>query len=277
MDIKTVKRALDRYADQSYLDQMKRLGVDTENAIGVRMPKLKMLANNIGRDHELALEIWDLGHHEGRILAGLVEEPEKVEREQADSWVAQLKSWDEVDQMCGYLFQKLPYVEELISDWIEEDEPLVKRAGFVLIVATCIHHKDKEEDYFKEKLQLLKKHADDDRNLVKKAITWAIRQIGKKNIRLNKEAIEVAEGLTKKKNKAANWIGKNALKELKSEEVQERLEKKEEKRLKKIEKKKKREEAKRLKAQEKARKDKIKSKGSSKKESGKKKKAKAKS
>lgn len=244
MDIETVKRALERYADQSYLDQMKRLGVETSNAIGVRMGKLKLLAKNTGKDHELAQQIWALGHHEGRILAGLVEEPEKVERKQADQWVAELKSWDEVDQMCGYLFQKLPYVEDLIDDWIKNKEALVRRAGFVLIVATCIHHKDKDDEHFKQYFKTIKKYADDDRNLVKKAVSWALRQIGKRNIHLNKDTVEVAEELTKKKNKTEKWVGRNALKDLQSEEVQERLEKKEEKRLKKIEKKKKREEAK---------------------------------
>jgi 3-methyladenine DNA glycosylase AlkD len=260
MDIETVKRALERYADQSYLDQMKRLGVETGNAIGVRMPKLKLLAKNIGKDHELAQQIWALGHHEGRILAGLIEEPEEVEREQADQWVSELKSWDEVDQMCGYLFQKLPYVEDLIDDWIQEDEELVKRAGFVLIVATCIHHKDKEDDHFRPYFKTIKKHATDGRNFVKKAVTWALRQIGKRNIHLNKDAVKVAKDLTNKKDKTANWVGRNALKELESEEVQERLEKKEEKRLKKIEKKKKREEKKKAKKKAKAKKKKEKEK-----------------
>jgi 3-methyladenine DNA glycosylase AlkD len=267
MEIKTIKAALERAADPSYLKQMKLLGVNTEQAIGVRMPKLKLLAKNIGKDHEMAGQLWELGHHEGRILAGLVAEPDKMEREEADRWVENLQSWDEVDQLCGYLFQKLPYVEELIADWIARDKAFVKRAGFVLIVATCIHHKKKEDDHFLQYFDLIEEHSTDDRNYVKRAVNWALRQIGKRTIHLNKDAVKLAEKLTRKRNAAANWIGKNALKELQSEEVLERLNKKEEKRLKKIEKKKAKEKAKKAAKKAKQAKKKAEKKKKSKKKS----------
>src|SRR6056297_600444 len=244
MELKEIKAALERAADPTYLEQMKLLGVNTEQAIGVRMPKLKLLAKNIGKDHEMASQLWSLGHHEGRILAGLVAEPDKMAREEADQWVENLQSWDEVDQLCGYLFQKLPYVEELIADWINHDQAFVKRAGFVLIVATCIHHKKKEDDHFRQYFDVIEEHSTDERNYVKRSVNWALRQIGKRTIHLNKDAIKLAKKLTRKRNDAANWIGKNALKELQSEEVQERLNKKEEKRLKKLEKKEQKEKAK---------------------------------
>jgi len=244
MDLKTIDAALKRAADPTYLEQMKLLGVNTDQAIGVRMPKLKLLAKNIGKDHEMALNLWELGHHEGRILAGLVEEPDKMERSQADRWVSELQSWDEVDQLCGYLFQKVPYVEELIPAWIKRKDPFVRRAGFVLIVATCIHHKSKEDDHFLQYFDTIEKYSTDERNYVKRAVNWALRQIGKRTIHLNKDAVELAKKLASKKNETARWIGKNALKELQSEEVLERLNKKEEKRLKKIEKKKQKEKAK---------------------------------
>lgn len=244
MELKTIKAALERAADPTYLEQMKLLGVNTEQAIGVRMPKLKLLAKNIGKDHEMATQLWSLGHHEGRILAGLVAEPDKMEREEADEWVENLQSWDEVDQLCGYLFQKLPYVEELIPDWIDHKDAFVKRAGFVLIVATCIHHKKKEDDHFLQYFDVIEEHATDKRNYVKRAVNWALRQIGKRTIHLNRDAVKLAEKLKRKKDATASWIGKNALKELQSEEVLERLNKKEEKRLKKIEKKKQKEKAK---------------------------------
>lgn len=244
MELKTIKAALERAADPTYLEQMKLLGVNTEQAIGVRMPKLKLLAKNIGKDHEMATQLWSLGHHEGRILAGLVAEPDKMDREEADEWVENLQSWDEVDQLCGYLFQKLPYVEELIPDWIDHKDAFVKRAGFVLIVATCIHHKKKEDDHFLQYFDVIEEHATDKRNYVKRAVNWALRQIGKRTIHLNRDAVKLAEKLKRKKDATASWIGKNALKELQSEEVLERLNKKEEKRLKKIEKKKQKEKAK---------------------------------
>jgi 3-methyladenine DNA glycosylase AlkD len=244
MELKTIKAALERAADPTYLEQMKLLGVNTEQAIGVRMPKLKLLAKNIGKDHEMATQLWSLGHHEGRILAGLVAEPDKMVREEADEWVENLQSWDEVDQLCGYLFQKLPYVEELIPDWIDHKDAFVKRAGFVLIVATCIHHKKKEDDHFLQYFDVIEEHATDKRNYVKRAVNWALRQIGKRTIHLNRDAVKLAEKLKRKKDATASWIGKNALKELQSEEVLERLNKKEEKRLKKIEKKKQKEKAK---------------------------------
>ncbi len=244
MELKEIKAALERAADPTYLEQMKLLGVNTEQAIGVRMPKLKLLAKNIGKDHEMASQLWSLGHHEGRILAGLVAEPDKMKREEADQWVENLQSWDEVDQLCGYLFQKLPYVEELIADWIDHKEAFVKRAGFVLIVATCIHHKKKEDDHFLQYLDVIEEHATDKRNYVKRAVNWALRQIGKRTIHLNKDAVTLAKKLKGKKDATASWIGKNALKELQSEEVLERLNKKEEKRLKKIEKKRQKEKAK---------------------------------
>ncbi|NBC24052.1 MAG: DNA alkylation repair protein [Bacteroidetes bacterium] len=244
MELKTIKAALERAADPTYLEQMKLLGVNTEQAIGVRMPKLKLLAKNIGKDHEMANQLWSLNHHEGRILAGLVAEPDKMEKGEATIWVENLQSWDEVDQLCGYLFQKLPFVEELIADWIAHDEALVKRAGFVLIVASCIHHKKKEDDHFLQYFDVIESHATDKRNYVKRAVNWALRQIGKRTIHLNKEAVKLAKKLRDKKNATASWIGKNALKELQSEEVLERLNKKEEKRLKKLEKKRQKEKAK---------------------------------
>ncbi|NBB88965.1 MAG: DNA alkylation repair protein [Bacteroidetes bacterium] len=237
MNLQKIKASLERAADPNYLEQMKLLGVNTEQAIGVRMPKLKLLAKNIGKNHEMAGELWSLGHHEGRILAGLVAEPDKMEHEEANEWVENLQSWDEVDQLCGYLFQKLPYVEDLIPEWIDHKDPLVKRAGFVLIVATCIHHKKKEDDHFVQYFDAIEDHATDKRNYVKRAVNWALRQIGKRTIQLNRKAVKVAEKLADKKNATASWIGKNALKDIQSEEVLERLNKKEEKRLKKLEKK----------------------------------------
>jgi len=244
MELKKIKAALERAADPTYLEQMKLLGVNTEQAIGVRMPKLKLLAKNIGKDHEMANQLWSLGHHEGRILAGLVAEPDKMERDEADNWVENLQSWDEVDQLCGYLFQKLPYVDELITDWIDHKDAFVKRAGFVLIVATCIHHKNKEDEHFLQFFDVIEEHSTDKRNYVKRAVNWALRQIGKRTIQLNKDAVVLAKKLKAKKNASASWIGKNALKELQSEEVLERLNKKEEKRLKKLEKKRQKEKAK---------------------------------
>ncbi len=252
MNIASIERSLRNYADPNYLRQMELLGISTKQALGVRMPKIKLLAKNIGRNHDLAQQIWALNHHEGRLLAGLVEEPDMVSREQAEAWVAKLQSWDEVDQMCGNLFQRLPFFEDLIYDWIQSDELFIKRAGFVLIVASSIHHKNRPDEEFHPYFDLIKKHAKDDRNLVKKAVNWALRQIGKRSVQLNGPALSCAEELLSFEHPVSNWIAKDAIKELKSEEVKERLEKKEEKRLKKIEREKAKEERRRKAAEKKA-------------------------
>jgi 3-methyladenine DNA glycosylase AlkD len=210
-------------ADPDSLEGMKRYGINTENAYGVSLYALRPLAREIGKDHELAQKLWDSGIHEARILAPMVDEPGKVTEKQMEDWVSDIDSWDICDQTCSNLFDKTSYAYKKAVEWSSRDEEFVKRAGFVLMAALSVHDKKALDEKFEEFFPMILREADDDRNFVKKAVNWALRQIGKRNIGLNKKAIKVAEKILEEDSKAARWISTDALRELKSERVQKRV------------------------------------------------------
>ena len=189
------------------------------------MPVLRKLAKEIGKDHELALELWNHGYHESRLLATLIEDSSKVSEEQLDKWVDDFDTWDIVDQACINILVKMPQAISKIPLWAESDKEFVKRTAFSLIAVIAVHDKKSEDSYFEEFFPYLIEGADDNRNFVKKSVNWALRSIGKKNKHLNKKAIEVSNEILELDCKSAKWIAKNALKELESERVQDRLNK----------------------------------------------------
>jgi 3-methyladenine DNA glycosylase AlkD len=203
---------------------MARFGINPDRALGVRIPDLRRLAKQVGTDHSLALGLWKTGIHEARILASMIDDPAAVTERQMESWVGDFDSWDLCDQCCGNLFDRTPFAFDKAVEWAGRDEEFVKRAGFALMAWAAVHDKTADDRVFIEFLPLVEREADDDRNFVKKAVNWALRQIGKRNRRLNRAAVSVARRLAKRNDSpAARWIGTDALRELTSEGVRSRL------------------------------------------------------
>jgi len=194
---------------------MQRFGVDTTHALGVSIPVLRALGKKIKKDHALALALWESKYHEARILASMIDDPAQVTVRQIDAWVKDFNSWDLCDQVCGNLFDRTAFAVEKAIAFSKRKEEFVKRAGFVLMAEYAVHNKKAEDKVFLAFLPLIEKEACDDRNFVKKAVNWALRQIGKRNVRLREAAILTAERILLQDSNAARWIARDALRELK--------------------------------------------------------------
>jgi 3-methyladenine DNA glycosylase AlkD len=195
---------------------MARYGIETSRAFGVSIAALRPVARRLKRDHALALALWKTGFHEARLLAVFIDESKKVTALQMDRWAGDFDSWDLCDQACSKLFVRTPYVEEKIVQWAEDERTFVRRAGFALLAAYTVpvHGKSVPDGRFAEFLPLIERHATDPRNFVKKAVNWALRQIGKHSIGLHGKALAVAERLAAATDRTARWIGKDAVREL---------------------------------------------------------------
>jgi 3-methyladenine DNA glycosylase AlkD len=202
---------------------MARYGIVIEKRLGVSIPELRKLAKKIGKNHDLALELWKTGISDAMILASLIAEPRKLTEKQMEEWVSDLNSWDVCDQVCNNLFNKHTLVWKKVLEWSKREEVFVKRAAFALLSSLAVHDKDAPEERFINFLQVIKRETSDNRNFVKKAVNWALRNIGKRNLNLNRAAIKVAIDIQQIDSKACNWIATNALRELESDVVQKRL------------------------------------------------------
>lgn len=203
---------------------MARFGINPDRALGVRIPELRRLAREIGTDHRLALALWRSEIHEARILASMIEDPARVTERQVESWVADFDSWDLCDQCCGNLFDHLPFAYDKAMEWSGRDEEFVKRAAFAVMAWAAVHDKAADDRVFLDFLPVIEREAADDRNFVKKAVNWSLRQVGKRNRRLHRAALASARRLARRSDsRAARWIGTDALRELKSEGVLSRL------------------------------------------------------
>jgi len=205
---------------------MARYGINPKNNLGVSIYKLRPIAKEIGKDHDLALKLWASGIHDARLLACFIDDPSKVTGKQMNSWAKDFDSWDICDQACTSLFDLTPLAREKIFEWAEREEEFIKRGAFSLIAGLSVHDKKASDKEFEQFSLLVKKHSTDERNYVKKAVNWALRNIGKRNMSLNKKAIKVAREIQKIDSKSARWIASDAIRELTSEKVQKRLEKK---------------------------------------------------
>lgn len=202
---------------------MGRFGIDTRNALGVTVTELRGLARRIGRDHDLAAALWQSEIHEARLLATMVDEPSSVTEAQMERWVSDITSWDLCDQLCGNLFDRTPYAFEKALGWSRRDEEFVKRAGFALMATSAVHRKDVSDARFEVFLPAISAQATDDRNYVKKAVSWALRQIGKRSPSLNRKAIATAREIERIDARTARWIARDVLRELESPAVRDRL------------------------------------------------------
>ena len=196
---------------------MARFGINPKNTLGIPIPYLRKLAKKIGKNHGLAIELWSSGYHEARILAALIDEPEKITSNQLDIWVHDFDSWDVCDQVCMNLFDKSDFAIKMIPAWAKSNEEFVRRTPFSLIAALAFHKKDFKDSYFEKYFPLIIKYSTDERNFVKKSVNWALRQIGKRNSNLKKEAVKTAEEIIKRYpgSKSAKWIAKDTIRELK--------------------------------------------------------------
>lgn len=214
MEYRAVVALLKREANPKNVAGMARFGISTKNTLGISMSYLRRLAKQIGRDHDLAIKLWRSGIHEARILASLIEEITLVTKEQANEWVAGFDSWDVCDQICLNLFDKLDFKYELVAEWAAREEEYIRRAAFALMAAIAWHDKTAPDSNFKEWWGLIEKYSTDDRNFVRKAVNWALRHLGKRNLKLARRAIKLAEKLKQSDNKTARWVGSDAYREL---------------------------------------------------------------
>ncbi len=223
MQYNDIIKKLESLSDPEAVKGMARFGINPENTYGVSIPNLRRVAKEIGRNHTLAQPLWASGIHEARILASMIDEPEMVTDVQMESWVSDFDSWDVCDQCCSNLFDKTGFAHQKAVEWSEKDEEFVKRAGFVIMATLAVHDKKATDEEFLKFLPIIKRESTDDRNFVKKAVNWALRQIGKRNLNLNKIAIKTAEEIQQIDSKSAGWIAADAIRELTGETVQSRL------------------------------------------------------
>ena len=214
---------LKKLRNQKNIEGMARFGINPETALGISIVTLRKIAKEIGTDHQLALGLWSSGIHEARILATIIDNPSEVSRSQMNSWVKDFNSWDLCDQCCNNLFRRTQYVNEFCIKWAKSKNEFTRRAGFVLMAVQSVHNKSLTNSDIKEYFPIIIQYSTDERNFVKKAVNWALRQIGKRNLELNEEAIKVCDILLKSDSKSAQWIAKDARKELTSEKIVEGL------------------------------------------------------
>jgi 3-methyladenine DNA glycosylase AlkD len=221
--IEEVLARLKANANPKNVEGMARYGITAKRAFGVSAPVLRGLAKQIGKDHRLAGALWKKEILEARLLAAFIDEPERVTPAQMDKWVKDFDSWAVCDGVCLHLFVKTPHAHNKAVQWSRDDREFVKRAGFTMMACLAVHDKETGEGEFERYFALIRRAAVDERNFVKKAVNWALRQIGKRNQSLNRKAIRVAQGVQKLESKSARWIAADALRELKSGAVQMRL------------------------------------------------------
>jgi 3-methyladenine DNA glycosylase AlkD len=216
-------RRLKRLSNPKNVEGMKRFGINPHNTLGIPIPVLRNMAKETGRDHAIALDLWSSGIHEARILASMIDDPDAVTEKQMGSWVKDFDSWDDCDQVCMNLFSKTRFAYAKAAEWSAREEEFVKRAGFALMACLAWGDKKADDKRLGEFLPIIKKASTDERNFVRKAVNWALRQIGKRNPVLNKRAIATAKLIQKTDSKSARWVASDALRELEGAAVQRRL------------------------------------------------------
>jgi len=217
---------LKRRGTKAGRDGMARYNLPSDRALGVAMRDVQALAKRLGRDHDLALALWDTGWYEARLLAAYVDEPERVTAAQMDRWCRDFDNWGVCDTVCFVLFDRTPFAWQKVEKWASRREEFIKRAAFALLWSLTVHDKAASDAQFERGLTLVEREAPDDRNLVKKAVNMALRAVGKRNRPLNTASIAVARRLAASSQSAAAWVGKDALRELTSPAVAKRLSKK---------------------------------------------------
>ena len=216
MEFDQIIQEFERLSDVDFAQNMKKFGIRYVKSYGLRLPQIRKVAKQCGKNHDLALKLWDHGYHETYLMATLVEESEKVSSKQLNDWVNTFYSWDLVDQACINLLRFIPEARENIFIWCDSDEEFVKRTAFSLIAVLAVHEKESDfEIYF----DIIEEASKDNRNFVKKSVNWAIRQIGKIDLENNRKALDLAYEILEIDNKASKWVARGAIRELESEKV----------------------------------------------------------
>ncbi len=220
-----ILKQLKAKARPDQLEGMARYGLAIERRLGVSVPDMRQIAKETGKDHQLALKLWKTGIPEAQIVAAMVAEPDKLTEAQMEEWMQDINSWDVCDQVCQNLFEKTPLAWKKIHDWSEREQEFVKRAAFALIACLAWHDKHVTDEEFIQLFPLIQRGATDERNYVKKAVNWALRNIGKRNLNLNRAALKFAREIQRMDSKTARWVASDAIKDLESETAQRRLRK----------------------------------------------------
>ena len=205
------------------LEGMARYGMAVEKRLGVAVPELRQIAKEAGHDHRLALDLWQTGLAEAMIVAAMVDVPSEVTEAQMEEWVRDFNSWDVCDQVCMNCFEKTPLAWRKILDWSRREEEFVKRAAFALMAFLAWHDKKAADEAFIHLIPVIKAGATDGRNFVKKAVSWALRNIGKRNANLHRVAIEAAGEIAQMDSRAARWIAADAIRDLSSDATRRKL------------------------------------------------------
>ncbi len=227
MTLAEVLNKLESLSSPENVAGMERFGITTAKSFGIAAPVLKQYAREVkksaGDRHALAQELWDTGIYDARAVAFLIDDPKRVTPEQMEAWARDFDNWATVDGACGYLFCRTKFAYEKAFEWAGRKEEFVKRAAFSLMAYLAVHDKKADDEQLAAFFPIIEKHSDDDRNFVRKAVNWALRQIGKRNVNLNRLAVAAAERIKARDTIAARWIASDALRELRSENVIERL------------------------------------------------------
>ena len=223
MNLDNIIKKIKSLKNQKNIDGQARYGINPKNNYGVSISVLRPMGKEIGKNHELAMELWATEIHDARLLATVIGEPEKLTKKQAEMMISQVDSWDICDGLCSGLLRYTPYAYEKAVEWSSREPEFEKRTAFSLMATLAVIDKKAPDSKFEVFLPIIKNEASDERNYVKKAVNWALRSIGKRNMALNRKALKVGKQLQKSKSKAARWVGNDAVRELESEKVLERL------------------------------------------------------
>jgi 3-methyladenine DNA glycosylase AlkD len=222
-DVDSVVAELKRVGTKKTLDGMARYAIPSDKAFGVPVGTLKTLAKPLGRNHELAGELWKTGWYEARMLASFIDDPAEVSPAQMDRWCRDFDNWAICDTVCFHLFDRTPYAWGKVKQWAPRREEFIRRAAFALLWGLTVHDKEADDSHYVEGLVLIEQAATDERNFVKKAVNMALRATGKRNATLNAAAVEVARRLAGSDDPTSRWVGKDALRELTSPALLKRL------------------------------------------------------
>lgn len=213
-NVKEILKKLEKLGSEKNRKGMQKFGINIENAFGISVTNLRKLAKEIGKNHQLAIELWNTGNHEAKHLASMIADPKLVTKSLMNKWVKDFNSWDICDGTCSNLFRKTPYAKVKIFEWAKSNKEFVRRTAFSLIAYLAVHDKKRNDEEFLEFFELIKKYSNDERNFVKKAVNWSLRQIGKRSKYLNEKAVLVAKEIKQMDSKTSKWIANDALREL---------------------------------------------------------------
>lgn len=222
-DAEFILAELQSLADPHAAKGMSKYGIQGAKVYGISIPVLRKIARECKHNHGLALELWQSGVHEARILASMVDDPALVTESQMDDWVSEFDSWDLCDQCCMNLFDKTPFAYQKALEWGSRDREFEKRAGFALMACLAVHDKQAQDTAFDPFFGKILSEAKDERNYVRKAVNWALRQIGKRNITLHRQALAIADQLSASQDRTERWVGSDAMRELTNERTIKRL------------------------------------------------------